>query len=93
MKSRGWADRMEEDPYEAPDFNETITFSDDDEATTNDTFEVCDKTENFLGECCTQPLPYAKRIQIRNNFGGLPRASSMRTPKMDEFLKSEVSTP
>ena len=81
---------MEEDPEETPDFNEDLTFPDDDEA--NDTFEVCDKTEKFLEECCTQPLPYARRTQIRNKLGGLPRASSTRTPKMDGFLKSEVST-
>ena len=51
---------MEEDPEEMPDFNKDITFSDDDEV--NDTYEACDKTEKFVEECCTQPLPYTRNL-------------------------------
>ena len=52
-RHRNWAERMEEDLEETPDFNEDLTLPNDDEV--NDTFEVCDKTEKFLEECCTQP--------------------------------------
>ena len=43
MRPKNWAERMEEDPEETSDFNEDLTFPDNDEA--NNTFKVCDKTE------------------------------------------------
>ena len=40
---------MEEFPDETPDFNEDITFPDDDEVMMNETLKTCDKTEGVFG--------------------------------------------
>lgn len=53
---------------------------------------MSDRTAKFLDECCTKDLQYSSRSQLRNEFGGLPRIPSSKTPKLDGFIKSELSS-
>lgn len=90
-RKRSWEDRMMDNPDERPDYDESIHWPEDDESTLVRTVEVSRKTEEFLEECCTKDI-YNTRSQLRNQFGGLPRVPSSRTPRLDNFLKSEISS-
>lgn len=89
-RKRSWYDRMEDDPEERPDYEESVSWPDE-EPDNSKTVEVSKKTERFLEECCSRSLPYSTRTQLRDESGGVPKVPSTKTPKLDEFLKSELS--
>ena len=72
--------------------DESIVWPPDEEEDTSATIEVTKKTELFLVECCTMSLTYSIRTQLRDEFGGLPKVPSTTTPKLDVFLKTELSS-
>ena len=41
---------------------------------------------------CRVYISYSNRTQLRNEFGGLPSATSSKIPKMNGLLKSELSS-
>ena len=65
------------------------TFQDSDEE--QDLVEVSEKTARFLHEKCTSSMPNEVRLKARRRYP-LPKVSATKTPQLDSFLRSEVST-
>ena len=88
-RHKSWADRMDEDENELPDYEAEITFDDEDE--TPKLVEVSEKTKEFLEECCGRSLTNANRIKTRSRFP-LPKVAATKTPQLDAFMKTEISS-
>ena len=93
-RHRSWADRMEDDEGETPDYKKEIHFEDDpteDSQGETKLVEVSEKTKTFLEESCRRCLPNSSRIQTRSRFG-LPKVAATRTLLLDPFMKTEVNS-
>ena len=90
-RHRSWADCMEDDENETPDYEQEIRFEDEDSQGETKLVEVSEKTKSFLEESCRQSLPNSSRIQTRSRFG-LPKVAATRTPQLDPFMKTEVNS-
>ena len=84
---------MDEDEYECPDYNESVTFvdSDDKESGEHCTTKVSEETHAFLTKRCTRSLTNEARKKIRKHFL-LPRVPVTKMPQLDPYLKTEAST-
>ena len=80
---------MDEDENELPDYEEEIKFDDQDE--NQKLVEVSEKTKEFLEECCGRSLTNTNRIKRRSHFP-LPKVAATKTPLLDVFMKTEVSS-
>lgn len=88
-RKRSWEDRMMRDPDERPDYDESIHWPED-EAESNPNIRTKEVSKTILRRVLYSRHPLQHPIPIEG--GGLPTVPSSRTPKLDNFLKSEVSS-
>ena len=86
-----WADR---DPNEVVDYNTPVHFSDDEETEDfgSNLVEVSEQTSKLLKTSCTRSVSNEVRKRTRSAFN-LPRVPATRTPRLDQFLRSEIPQP
>ena len=89
QRHKSWADHMDEDENKLPDYEEERKFDDKEE--NPKLVKVSEKTKEFLEECCGRSLTNANRIKTRSSFS-LPKVAATKTPLLDVFMKTEVSS-
>lgn len=87
---RSWADR---DTDETIDYSERIRWDDDDDndvgvGDQTNLRDVSEETRALLEEKCTRCVSNEDRLKVRNRFP----VPATRTPQLDTYLKSEVTT-
>ena len=92
-KESNWGLRMDYDEHEHPDYSEGVTFvdSDDEDSGEQCTTEVSEETHTFLTRRCTCSLTNEAQKKIQKRFP-LPKVPATKTPQLDPYLKTEVST-
>ena len=81
-----WCDR---DPAETIDYSLPIYFSDE-ENECEQLVEVSEQTAKLLKFSCTRSVSNESRKKTRSAFS-LPKVPATRTPRLDQFLKTEVT--
>ncbi len=89
--STPWCDR---DPSEKVDYSLPIYFSDEEngEDSSEQLVEVSEQTAKLLKNSCTRGVSNESRRKTRSAFH-LPKVPATRTPRLDQFLKTEIPQP
>ena len=91
-RTHGSGGRQWKDVPELPDYNEVVHFNDlDNEGQPPSKLaKMSETTEAFLKGLRTTCLPNSGRLQIGDAYS-LPQVPATRTPKLDSYLKPEIS--
>ena len=81
---------MDAPDQEVMDYNRDVTFPDSDEEDGTGLVEVSETTRKFLQTKFTQSVANDRRRRTKGRFPH-PKVEAVRTPKLDDFLKQEIS--
>lgn len=88
-----WAERMDRDPSERPDYDSPVVWPSDEEPEASEPYlmEVSEETRRFLVDKCTRGVANDVRRRTRSRFP-LPKVAATKTPQLDPLMKAEAST-